>query len=151
MKRFWLMNVILLSSVVSGIPQETQQMYDISNILNKNDFEKIIQFVLTSGDRATYCNMYNNNPHYPHEEFHIYLNPISRRINFLKENLSYNVSDYNSIVIQDWKSIHTYYHLLLQNDKVYIHNIYHADPESYKNELIKKYIPVLESLIGIEK
>jgi hypothetical protein len=141
MKHLWLMNGLLLASIVSNFSQELQQMHDISNILSKQDFEEITQFILTNGDRETYSNKYNNNPHYLHEEIHIYLDPISQWINF-DRTLSYNINDYNRITIEDRNSFQRFYRILLQDEKVYIYNLF------YENELVEKYIPKLKSLIG---
>jgi hypothetical protein len=145
------MNGLLLVGVVSAFSQEPRQMYDINNIINKNDFEKIVQFILNNGDRLTYCQMYNNNPHYSLEDFHIYLNPISQWINTGEDYLSYSVSDYDNITIQDWNSPHRYYKITLLNEKVYIWNPDEFEQKSYEGELLKKYIPKLKSLIGERK
>jgi len=38
-------------------------------------FDLIKTFVLTNGDKETYSNMYNNNPHYSFDGLEAYLNP----------------------------------------------------------------------------
>lgn len=44
-------------------------------VLNPTTFGTIVQFVLREGDRQTYCNRYNHNPHLGHADFHVYLEP----------------------------------------------------------------------------
>ena len=148
---------LLLVSMISGFSQKSQKRYDmndncyeISDIINKKDFEKIAEFILTNGDRQTYCNMYNNNPHYNYESINIYLNPISQKINLFCAD-SYNVSDYNCIVIQDKNSTYLYYHIKLQKNSVYIYNVYDNELESYKNDIVNEYIPILKSLIKYDE
>jgi len=118
---------------------------DISDIVSKQTFEKIVQYILSNGDRMTYCNMYNNNPHYDLEGCDVFLNPLSQRLDHL---LSGSVSDYDTIVIKDWGSRHTYYEIMLVEGRVYIYNPYEAEPTGYENEILTKYIPKLKLLIG---
>jgi hypothetical protein len=151
MKYALLTGCFLLAGAVSAFSQENPFRRDISGIVSKQDFEKIAAFVLTAGDRKTYCQMYNNNPHYQIEDFHVYLNPVSQRINWDSDNLSFSVGDYNVILIQDWNSPHIYYDIRLLKKKVYIDNVYKFDPEYYEDKLIRKYIPKLKLLAGGEK
>jgi tetratricopeptide (TPR) repeat protein len=67
----------------------------------KQNFNEFVQFVLSNGDRQTYCTKYNNNPHYSFDNVEIYLDPVNQWTNMTKEKLSYAVSDYNEIVIDD--------------------------------------------------
>ena len=145
-----LINCLLLISMVSGYSQEPREMYDISNIMSKKEFQNIAQFILSNGDRSTYCTLYNNNPHYSHKDFEIYLNPIPQKINY-PGSLSINVEDYHVIVIHDWKSRHKYYDIQLRGKKVYINNIYKVDRKSYESDLLNRYIPILKSLIRNEE
>ncbi|MDR1614327.1 MAG: hypothetical protein LBS26_02030 [Campylobacteraceae bacterium] len=84
MKYTWLIVGLLLAGMVFS--KESGQMKDMGRILTKNDFEKIAQFILDNGDRQTYSQKYNNNPHYSLEDFHIYLDPVSQTINRLKNS-----------------------------------------------------------------
>lgn len=45
-------------------------------ILKPFTFATIRQFILREGDRKTYCNRYNDNPHLGIDELDIYLNPV---------------------------------------------------------------------------
>jgi hypothetical protein len=153
MKYGWFIGGLLLTSMAAVFSQENSYppVKDLSGILSKNDFEEIAQFILDNGDRMTYCQMYNNNPHYALEDFHIYLNPVSQWINFWGKlwghDLSCSVSDYNEIVIQDWNSPHIYYDIALAYEEVYLKNPYEVAPKEYYEQL-EKYIPKLKSLIG---
>ncbi|MDR1877072.1 MAG: hypothetical protein LBQ84_05560 [Flavobacteriaceae bacterium] len=121
---------------------------DINSILDKQKFETIVQFILTNGDRETYCQMYNNSPHYEYEEgIDIYLDPINQRINFTEEHLSYNISDYNEIVIYDSEEVYgtRYFDIRLKNERVFI-EYYGGHLVSEVSEGAKKYISILEKL-----
>ena len=135
------------------IPQDHPRLSrDINKIFNVNDFKRIVQYILDNGDRQTYNNMYNNNPHYSLKDFDIYLDPISQWINFRKEYLSAEVNHYNRITIMDWNSKHViYYRIMLYNEKVWIYNLYEVEQTNYEKEIINKYIPKLKLLIDKEK
>jgi hypothetical protein len=106
---------------------------NITHSFSKSDFQSIVQFVLKNGNRQTYCNKYNNNPHYAlGKNVHIYLNPIDQSINFFSERLSYRIYDYDEIVIYD--PDYGYCHISLKENKVY-----------YWEEC--KYLPELKALI----
>jgi (2Fe-2S) ferredoxin len=119
---------------------------DISATLSKEDFRRIVQFVLTEGDRQTYCQMYNNNPHYAAGDFEIYLNPVNQSINFWAEHLSVNVSDYNEIVLHATES-GIYYNPITLGDNGKVHIPTHR-LEPHKNILRDVYIPKIKSLIA---
>ena len=143
---------LLLGCVIPVIPQEnTGLARDISEILSKDDFEKIVQFVLDNGDRKTYCNMYNNNPHYKIDKFDIYLNPVSQLINFTKDRLSFLVHDYDEITIMDYNSSYLYYFIKIFNERVWIYDLYKVKQKTYEKDIQNKYIPKLKALIDQEK
>jgi hypothetical protein len=97
---------------------------DITEMLDIYNFERIINFILENGDRQTYCNMYNNNPHYSFRRFEVYLNPEIGQANM---NCDPRISDFNEIVIRDPDSDPQYY---------YLHIVRSGDPE---NEQIHTY------------
>ena len=68
-------------------------------VLTVGGFERIKRFVLEQGDRRTYCNMYNCNPHYDFGEFHVYLHPATGQANI---NCDPALSDFRELVIQDY-------------------------------------------------
>ena len=68
-------------------------------------FRAIERFILSNGDRQTYCNMYNNNPHYAlGDSLHVYLNP-SVGVEQHNINCDPTKSDFNQIVVQDQRSL----------------------------------------------
>lgn len=83
---------------------------DITYMMNYNDFENIKTLILSNGDRETFCNMYNDNPHYSFEGFETYLNPEIGQLNI---NCNPELSDFNIIVIRDQSSDPQYFHLLI--------------------------------------
>ncbi|CAF1155732.1 unnamed protein product [Didymodactylos carnosus] len=84
--------------------------------MSKNDndrFNLIKTFILKDGDKQTYCNMYNNNPHYNLNDFQIYLNPSIGQKNI---SCDPKLSDFNEIVVHDISSEDRYYRIKLNND-----------------------------------
>lgn len=73
--------------------------------INVPNFNKIIKYILRNGDKETYCNMYNDNPHYTFQFFDVYLNPESQR----NINCEPNLSEFDEIVIRDTNSKKIYY------------------------------------------
>ncbi len=74
--------------------------------LTCENFELIKKHILTHGDQLTYCNAYNDNPHYNLKRVQLYLNPSYG-------NLNTDPQSYTELVIQvydDKKGI-TYYDL----------------------------------------
>lgn len=112
--------ILLIVSVISCNVLFSQTKMKNNNQLEKlspKHFKEIIVFVLNKGDRATYCNMYNNNPHLKIDDLNLYLNPMNQQINFFAEKLSINEKDYNEIVIFDNK---TYFHIKHIKNKIII-------------------------------
>lgn len=66
-------------------------------ILKASSFNRIKDFVLAHGDRQTYCNMYNNNPHVALGNMDIYLNPDTGQQNI---NCDLKLSGFNSMVVR---------------------------------------------------
>jgi len=54
-------------------------------------------YILAYGNRQTYCNMYNNNPHIGLTKMHVYLNPDTGQRNI---NCNLALSDFNYIVFR---------------------------------------------------
>ncbi|MDR1912051.1 MAG: hypothetical protein LBQ52_06900, partial [Helicobacteraceae bacterium] len=99
-RRLLLVALSLTMIVTAGLTEDYETK-DLKAALEVKTFEAIASFIIKNGDRQTYCNRYNNNPHYEIGEVDIYLDPISQKTNFLKSDLSNNVADYNRIVIYD--------------------------------------------------
>ncbi|CAF1080102.1 unnamed protein product [Adineta steineri] len=82
--------------------------------MTATQFTTIKQYILLKGDRRTYCNMYNDNPHLLFGTYHIYLNPSVGQFNI---NCDPNKSDFDTIVIQDQSSKTIYYDIKLNEDE----------------------------------
>ena len=92
------------------IIETSDDFLDITYMMNYNDFENIKTYILLNGDRETFCNMYNDNPHYSFEGSEAYLNPEIGQLNI---NCDPELSDFNEIVIRDQNSDPQYFHLLI--------------------------------------
>ena len=152
MKFVLLLNSILLASAVSIYPNDTFVKShfgrDITNILSKQNFVDIAQFILDNGSTGTYSNMYNNNPYYSYQDLDIYLNPINQFIEFIKSDTPPIVTNYNGILIRDINSRYTYYEIKLLGEKVLIYNPHKHNRNVYESTLLENYIPKLMSLIN---
>jgi hypothetical protein len=88
---------LLLISAVRSFAEEKPFMKDMSDALSGQEFQEIARFILDNGDRKTFCEVYQNNPHYRSDDMiDIYLNPVSSEKD-LSEKIS--ASDYNAIHI----------------------------------------------------
>jgi hypothetical protein len=66
-------------------------------ILTPKVFREIKDWILTRGDRMTYCAMYNNNPHAELGDVHLFLNPDTGQKNV---NCDPKKSDFNHMVLR---------------------------------------------------
>jgi hypothetical protein len=72
-------------------------------ILNKNILDRIKRYILQSGQRETYCNMFNDNPHFSTEHYDFYLNPDpGGPVNHPQWNINCDLKkgDFNTLVIR---------------------------------------------------
>ncbi len=84
-------------ALVAEAPQETD------GVLTAAAFNQIKDHILAQGDRQTYCNMFNNNPHVVLGDMDIYLNPDTGQQNI---NCDLELSGFNHMVIrarEPWK------------------------------------------------
>jgi hypothetical protein len=79
-----------------------------NEFLTVADFNRIKNYVLAHGDRETYCQMYNNNPHAALGGVDIYLHPDTGQQNI---NCDPKLSGFNHVVIRTQKM--TYYRIAL--------------------------------------
>ncbi len=154
--------MILFSCTDKDITSSSDMYRNIRDMISIQDFEDIKAYILTNGDRQTYCNIYNESPHYSFSGFETYLNPEIGQKNI---NCDTSISDFNEIVIRDQSSIPKYYYILvvrngdLDNEKIDLSpydgvcegNIYLLKNDDYnldsmKNNIVK-YINVLKSSI----
>ena len=63
------------------------------------NFEKVKQFVLQYGNKKTYCNRYNCNPHFDFGSFEVYLNPNETAIHSGYAGFSKEANLYNRLTI----------------------------------------------------
>lgn len=122
---------------------------DVSNLISYNEYEQIKNFILEKGDKKTYRNFDSDNPHYKFETFDVFLGAdIGQR----NGNNDPHVSDFNQLVIADWKSKIIYYELVIVRDgdlednkawiregmeegKVYLVDVYNNGISSLKSQL----------------
>jgi hypothetical protein len=104
-------------------------------VLTVGNFVRIRQFILDQGQRRTYCNMFNHNPHWPFEEFNAYLNPPDQR----NMNCELGLSEFNTLVIQaDGVGPTQYWHITLDsssNSLCIEQNYSTARPQRLKSEV----------------
>lgn len=67
-------------------------------VLTVENFQRIKRMILARGDRRTYCNMYNSNPHIEVDGFHAYLSPDVGQHNI---NCDPARSDFDQLTIYD--------------------------------------------------
>lgn len=98
------------------------------------EFRALRRFILARGDRMTYCNMYNCNPHFAFEGFEAFLNPDVGQRNI---NCDPKLSGFDELVIYDWNSEPQYFRVKLRGEAL----ICDDGVESYFARMLK-VIPV---------
>ena len=90
-------------SRVSTPLQNAEAPQQVDGVLTAVAFNQIKDYILAHGDRQTYCNMFNNNPHVVLGNMDIYLNPDTGQQNI---NCDPKLSEFNHMVIrtrEPWK------------------------------------------------
>ena len=136
MRQLWLIGGLLMANALSIFPQDEESM---RNIAGRRYFEEIVQFVLSNGYRQTYCNMYNNNPHYSFDNIEIYLDPYNQWINCSENELSYIVSDYDEILIEDNNS-EKHFRIKLVGEKIYMRDVHTDESSRLAEKILGKYL-----------
>ncbi len=105
---------------------------DNVSIMTRKNFIIIRDFVLNNGSRETYCNMYNNNPHYQFtDEFEVFLNPSSQEY----INCDAPASEFIEIVFRTTATPFKYYHVFLGvNDLILRFNNEGESEEDYRKK-----------------
>ncbi len=93
----------------------------VSDLLSPDNFERIKNFILKKGFARTYCNMYNNNPYYQFADFNVFLTPSSGQQNI---NCDPALSDFNELVIQNFKDGVSIYYPIILSDATYLSTVY---------------------------
>lgn len=130
---------------------------NITDDFSLTQFEAIIDYALNHGDRKTYCNRYNNNPHLKVGDFDLFLSPTDKQ-NTLCDT---TISGFNEIVIYHPREDIQYYHIKLvdamevkhyidtsgrqlESNQVYLYGVYNEDLNLMREVLTKKYLPLLK-------
>lgn len=115
--RYIIFIFLFIQSIV-GWGQQSQSyngLIDFNRQLNFYYFEQLRAYIISNGDRKTYCPNYTDNPHYKAEDLsvEIYLNPTN------KDGREPFANDYNVMYIveeQAGKLMHYYLYLTPQRD-----------------------------------
>lgn len=83
---------------------------NVTDFIEILEFKKIKEFILEKGDKMTYRNFDNNNPHYQFENFDVFLGSEIGQKNI---NNNPEISDFNQLTIFDANSNVRYYELIL--------------------------------------
>lgn len=83
-------------------------------MLSVNNFQAIKRFILQRGDRQTYCNMYNQNPHYAFNGFDVYLHPEGGQANI---DCDPKLSDFDELTVMDQQTDQIYFRAKLDPKK----------------------------------
>jgi hypothetical protein len=85
-------------------------------VLTLENFNKIKAYILQHGDRKTYCNMLNNNPHFQFPGFDAYLHPEGGQKNI---NCDPRLSDFNQLVFynRNRDTEELYFQVVVKPDK----------------------------------
>lgn len=122
---------------------------NITSLIDTNEFEKIKKFIISNGDRMTYRNFDNNNPHYKFKNCDIFLGSDVGQKNI---NNDPQFSDFNQLTITDWNSDIRYYELIIvrkgslkenkawiregmEENQVYLVDVYNKGLKLMKNNL----------------
>jgi len=165
--------LILFTSCSSGQKvakdnkKESQSMdfTNVSSIVNIEKFENIKEFILKNGDKMTYRNIDNNNPHYKFKNFDTYLGADIGQKNI---NNDPEISDFNQLTIVDSKSNIRYYELLIlrkgdikegkrwvkegmKEEQVYLVDVYGKGLKLMENNLLNYLKQIEEEITTITK
>lgn len=106
--------IVLKGSSTKRISDKNlKQQMNFKNVTSQidiNEFEKIKKFILKNGDKKTYRNFDNNNPHYKFENCDIFLGSDIGQKNI---NNDPKISDFNQLTITDQNSDIRYYELII--------------------------------------
>ncbi len=122
---------------------------NITSLINLEEFEKIKEFILKNGDKRTYRNYDNNNPHYKFMNCDVFM---AADIGQRYINNDPKVSDFNQVTITDFNSDIKYYELIIirkgdlkaekawikkgmKEEQVYLVDVYNKGLKFMKNNL----------------
>ena len=143
------------------IDNSSNEYLEITENFSVQEFEVVKTFILENGDRQTYRNLDNNNPHYSFDGFEAYLNAEIGQGNI---NNDPKISDFNEITLRDSDAMPQYYtiHIVRKGDieneeivvfegmkeeKVYLLNPYEDDIDLMERNL-NGYIEAIKNEIN---
>lgn len=88
---------------------------NITYLITLEEFEKTKEFILEKGDKMTYRNYDNNNPHYKFSDFDVFLGADIGQRNI---NNDPKISNFNQLTISDWNSDIRYYELIIVGKEI---------------------------------
>lgn len=166
MKTILMSGIIFVTSVTicasNALTPPIDSLYrDITSSFSIQEFENIKNYILTNGDRETYCQMYGDNPHYKFNDFEAYLNPSTGQKNVKCDP---HLSDFNELILRDIDSIPQYYTVCIvrkgdiENDSINVNKqlteerVYLAKIDNFSLDLlensIKLYLQLLKEQIA---
>ncbi len=78
-------------------------------------FDRIVRFILERGDRLTWCNRFNTNPHYAFSNFDAFLNPDVGQKNI---NCDPALSGFDNLTIRVDGDGYEYFEVTRKKDRV---------------------------------
>jgi hypothetical protein len=151
-KKYENLNAIILFLLML---QTEQNFMNITDHFSLAQFEALKEKMLKNGDRKTYRNYDNQNPHYILNDVDLYLNAEIGQKNI---NNDPKMSDFNEITVndsinyvtftirivreKDFENKQIYIHEGMEKNRIYLMNDYQNINEALKKEICEKYLNV---------
>jgi len=139
--------ILLQACCIQNKSKIKKEYMDITQEVSVEKFQAIAAAILKEGDRKFYCNKYNNSPHYKIDGFDVYLDPVNQLTNWSAVQLSDNVSDYNTIVIQDFRNEMIYHSVRLKGETVVLEFDCKCDGEVVRKTFLSNYLLPIEQML----
>ena len=155
-----MISIMITMSILTGFFSDNKSYLKINQHLSTEQFEQVKNFILEKGDRSTFRNIDNDNPHYRIRHFNIYLG-ASNRHNLYGDPA---ISDFNEIIVYDSSNDIQYFYIKivrkgdkkdadiyvpqeLEESNVYLLNIYGEDTDKMQEDFLNNYLPEIKQLI----
>lgn len=139
-----LLCIFILPSCTIKSKGANKMLKNNDNLFTKQNFKTIRSYILKNGDRTTYCNMFNNNPHFEVGNFDVFLNPINQFGS--RGNCDCPENDFTELVIWFTGSRGSqYYHIKLSAESNVL-DLESDDNNKSRNQLEKEIEPYFESI-----
>jgi hypothetical protein len=148
---YHVLNIFLLSLML----HTEQNFIDVTDYFSLDQFEVLKEKILKNGDKQTYRNYDNQNPHYVLNGVDLYLNAEIGQKNI---NNDPELSDFNEITVsdsinrmnftirivreKDFENKQIYIHEGMEKNRIYLMNHYKNINEALKKEIIEGYLNV---------